>query len=250
MAGARSVMQHMSMTLPKVLARVTGSTADYGWLMAINPALIIVLVPLVQPALAASSLNAYWTIVVGSAVVAASPLIAMLGESSVAAMAGFIVVESIGEAVYSPLVIDFSMMMSPIGREGVYSTTSMLPTLVSTLVTGYLSGVYLRTFCPTTTTTTSPTLSTTAIAPTLTTIAVASVSPAVADGASSVHAETYQCPMIWGAIAIAALTTPAALACMSSAFHTFSVRRRMQSTATTLEAAVPTTAASQSHGLQ
>ena len=59
----------------------------------------------------------------------------------------FVLVLSVGEAVYSPKVYEYGMMLAPDGDEGVYTALSSVPMFVAKLGAGGMSGMLLAKFC-------------------------------------------------------------------------------------------------------
>ena len=95
----KSIFRHLDATLPKFVARAFGCSAPAGSIYAINPAMIMTLVPLVGAAL--SWLEPFDAIHYGGYVSAGSPL-AIVAAPTLAGTAGFVALLSVGEAVWSP----------------------------------------------------------------------------------------------------------------------------------------------------
>jgi hypothetical protein len=55
---------------------------------------------------------------------------------------------SIGEAIWSPRLYQYTAAIAPKGKEGSYMALSLLPYFVAKLVVGMLSGRMLHRFCP------------------------------------------------------------------------------------------------------
>ncbi|OSX72846.1 hypothetical protein BU14_0400s0005 [Porphyra umbilicalis] len=145
LVGVRSVFRHLDSTLPKYMVRVFGPNAPYGAFYAINPAMIIVLVPLVGAA--SRPIASFPMILGGAAVAAVSPFwLTALGDSYVAVIA-FLITLSVGEAVYSPRSYEYAMTLSPVGQEGMYSSLASAPLFLTKLLTGGMSGALLSAYC-------------------------------------------------------------------------------------------------------
>ena len=95
-----------------------------GTIYSINPAIIIVLVPLVTSA--TTNVDPLVMIHVGSYISAAS-VFALATSTSIAACIIFVTVLSIGEAIWSPRLYDYTMQVCPEGREGTYMALSSAP---------------------------------------------------------------------------------------------------------------------------
>ena len=60
----------------------------------------------------------------------------------------FVVLLSIGEAMWSPRLYEYTVIVAPDYEEGTFMAFSHMPTFVATLISGPLSGVLLQNFCP------------------------------------------------------------------------------------------------------
>ena len=60
----------------------------------------------------------------------------------------FVVVLSLGEAIWSPRLYEYTAMIAPKGREGTYAALCSAPFFVAKLGAGALSGVVFQWFCP------------------------------------------------------------------------------------------------------
>lgn len=145
LVGTRLVFTHLSATLPKYLLRQFGENAPFGLMFAINPFLIIFLVPVVG--LMTKHIASFPMILYGSIVASVSPLLICIQQSYLTIIL-FMVVLSIGEAVYSPRVYEYSMYLSVDGSEGLYTSLSAAPLFCAQLVTGGMSGWLLSSFMP------------------------------------------------------------------------------------------------------
>lgn len=147
MTGVNLVFRHMDATFPKYIVRAIGPNAPYGTLYSINPLMIIFMVPISQAVL--SKYDAYKCITVGSFVAALSVLFLCLqNDGSYWSSVCFIVALSIGEAIYSPRVYEYTMLIAPKGHEGLYTMLSSAPMFAAKLVVGVMSGFLLEEFCP------------------------------------------------------------------------------------------------------
>jgi dipeptide/tripeptide permease len=60
----------------------------------------------------------------------------------------FVFFFSIGEAIWSPRLYEYTAAIAPKGKEGSYMAMSLLPYFVAKLFVGMLSGRLLQTYCP------------------------------------------------------------------------------------------------------
>eukprot|EP00178_Gracilaria_changii_P016723 TRINITY_DN48035_c0_g1_i1.p1 TRINITY_DN48035_c0_g1~~TRINITY_DN48035_c0_g1_i1.p1 ORF type:complete len:695 (-),score=78.04 TRINITY_DN48035_c0_g1_i1:288-2372(-) len=143
--GVRLVFRHLDATMPKYLTREFGPDAPFGMIYAINPFLIIFLVPIVG--LVTRHVPSFPMIVGGSFISAASPFWIAIKQSYFGVVM-FMVTLSIGEAIYSPRVYEYTMEVSAHGSEGIYSSLSSAPLFSVKLLVGGMSGWLLSTFMP------------------------------------------------------------------------------------------------------
>ena len=142
----KSVFRHLDATLPKAVVRQFGCSSPAGFVYAINPALIMVLVPLAGAA--TSHLAPFDLIHWGGYVSAVSPLWMVAFPASLAGAAAFVATLSVGEAVWSPPWYSYSMAVAPDGHEGLFTALASAPLFAAKLPTGALSGWLLARFCP------------------------------------------------------------------------------------------------------
>lgn len=145
LAGARLVFRHLDATLPKYMVRVFGEAAPFGAFYAINPAIVITLVPFIGAF--ARGVGHFRMILYGSFLSGASVFWMMAGDHYWT-VALFVVTLSIGEAVYSPRVYDYTMALAGRGSEGLYTSLASLPLFGVQFFAGWMSGALLEWYCP------------------------------------------------------------------------------------------------------
>lgn len=142
--GAKSVFRHLEATMPKYTQRMFYARYPYSAVMLINPLIIIVFSTPLQSVLI--NFDALRTIVVGTAVCALATLLASVPHE--AALAGFVVIFSFGEIIWSPRLNDYIFQMAPKGHEGTFSSLAGIPVFMTKLPVGIMSGFLLDTYCP------------------------------------------------------------------------------------------------------
>ncbi|HOW52256.1 MAG TPA: MFS transporter [bacterium] len=178
----RMVFFQFHYTFPKYGLRVLGLDAKIGAIYGVlNPVLIIFLVPLA--ALITKKMESYKLLVVGSIVSACSCFIVLipgkslewvtdtvLGELIFVRLLGnfptvealranpptpdywplilFILVFTIGEAIWSPKLMQFTAEIAPKGKEGTYLALAILPFFLAKLIAGPMSGLLLNAYVP------------------------------------------------------------------------------------------------------
>ena len=116
-----------------------------GKLYAINPAIVILLVPVMTAVTA--RMKGYNVIMWGSFLAAGSVFFLGLGES-IWMIVAFQVALSIGEAIYSPRVYDYTASIAPPGREASYMAYSKAPMFFAKVAAGPATGFLLLHLCP------------------------------------------------------------------------------------------------------
>lgn len=141
----RLIFQHAHLTWPKYSIREFGEGFPFAWYWSINPAMIILLTPVVTAL--TRRFRPYPVIVVG-AFVSALSVFAMAFSTSIAASVVFIVTLSLGEALWSPRLYEYTATIAPRGREASYMGLSEVPLFLAKPVVGYMSGFLLQRYCP------------------------------------------------------------------------------------------------------
>lgn len=141
----RMIFRHLDATLPKYMIREFGANVPKGTIYAINPALIMILVPLISAA--TTKVDPLIMIHRGCYVSAASVFFLVI-STSITSCILFVVVLSIGEAIWSPRLYDYTMQIAQEGREGTYMALSSAPLFLAKLPVGMMSGYLLQKYCP------------------------------------------------------------------------------------------------------
>jgi len=173
--GVRLPFSHMDYTFPKYALRELGSGAPIGRLFGmLNPVLIVILVPIAGAL--TQKISSYKMITAGCIVTALSMLCPALPAEWFAGVANgpaghflvntvlgvpgnyvnplympiilSVVVLSVGEALWSPRLYDYTASIAPKGHEASYMGFSILPYFAAKFVAGALSGWLLQTYCP------------------------------------------------------------------------------------------------------
>jgi dipeptide/tripeptide permease len=141
----RLIFQHAHLTWPKYTLREFGDTFPFATYWSLNPALIIVLTPLAT--IFTRKYPPFPVIVVG-AFLSAMSVFAMAFSTTIAASVVFIVILSIGEALWSPRLYEYTATIAPPGRESSYMGLSEVPLFLAKPVVGFMSGALLTRYCP------------------------------------------------------------------------------------------------------
>eukprot|EP00299_Pterocystis_sp_00344_P016651 c8356_g1_i2.p1 GENE.c8356_g1_i2~~c8356_g1_i2.p1 ORF type:complete len:351 (+),score=86.61 c8356_g1_i2:441-1493(+) len=142
--GVRMVFRHMDATLPKWMIREIGEDARYGMVIAINPAMVILLVPFVSAT--TKDWDSYDMILYGS-IISATSVFWLCFDASYWNAVLFVAQLSIGEVFYSPKTYEYFMTLAPVGKEGLYTTFSNAPLFAAKFAVGGVSGMLLEDYC-------------------------------------------------------------------------------------------------------
>ncbi|MBN1827479.1 MAG: MFS transporter [Candidatus Eisenbacteria bacterium] len=139
----KMIFQYNHSLYPLYMERI-GFREWTGRLYSINPAIIIFLVPVMTAI--TGKMRAYNVILVGSFISAGSVFFMGLGES-IALIVFYQVVLSIGEAIYSPRIYDYTATIAPPGREASYMAYSKAPMFFAKVAAGPITGILLAHLC-------------------------------------------------------------------------------------------------------
>ncbi|HNW16230.1 MAG TPA: MFS transporter [bacterium] len=178
----RFIFFHLHYTFPKYGIRVLGEGAKIGNIYGVlNPVLIVFLVPIV--ASFTKKTKSYTMLVIGSAISSLSCFLAIipgkvfegltntvLGEIIFIKWLGmadtmeklmenppvpeywslifFFLIFTIGEAIWSPRLMQFTAEIAPKGKEGTYIALSILPFFLAKFVVGPMSGLLVNAYTP------------------------------------------------------------------------------------------------------
>jgi MFS family permease len=172
-AFVKMIFVHMNYTYPKFGLRELGPDAPIGKLWALNPFLIVPLVPLVG--VLTQRVSAYRMAICGSFVAASSVFVMALPPQLFQALADgwlgdriahswlgvpgpvnpyyvmiflFVVLLSCGEAIYSPRLYEYAAAIAPKGQEASYMALSHIPMFLAKMAMASFSGVLLAHLCP------------------------------------------------------------------------------------------------------
>jgi MFS family permease len=172
--GVRMIFYHLVFTFPKFGVRELGDGAPIAQISSmVNSILIVVLVPIVG--VLTQKIAAYRMVTVGSLVSALSVFFLALPTEWFKPLADgwlgnlighqwlgvegavnplyiatflFVVLLSVGEALWSPRLYEYAAAIAPKGQEASYMALSLLPYFLAKFVVGGSSGWLLAHFCP------------------------------------------------------------------------------------------------------
>ncbi len=143
----QTLFAHNWLTLPQYCNRAfTGVVSEnYEFFVNFSPLLIFVLTPMVA-ALTAKK-DTYTMMIIGTFVMAAPTFFLALGPNIVTLFA-YLIVMTIGEAIWSPRFLQWIAEVAPKEMTGIYMGIGQFPWFLTKVITGLYSGWFLMNYCP------------------------------------------------------------------------------------------------------
>jgi MFS family permease len=141
----KSMYFHLTATLPLYVKRDYGEQEHFGILMGAHQVVLLIFIPILTALI--RFCDFYTLLIVGSLSTALSPFVLFV-EDSFFMLGVFVIVLSIGEAIYAPRLVDYTLAAAPKGKEAIYLGLSNMPNSIGLLVTGISSGLLMSNFCP------------------------------------------------------------------------------------------------------
>lgn len=144
----QTLFAHNWLTLPQYVSRAFAGSwvgARFETATNLNSLLIFVLCPIVA-ALAARA-RVYDQMILGTAVMAAPTFLLALGPS-VWGLFAYVVLMTIGEAMWQPRFLQYAAEIAPEGRTGAYMGVAQFPWFLTKMIVPAYSGWFLARYCP------------------------------------------------------------------------------------------------------
>jgi len=143
----QTLFAHQWLTMPLYINRayVDWVADNFEFFSNLNPILIFVLAPTVA-ALTAKA-NVYKMMIWGTLVMALPTFLLCFGEFPILLFA-YILIMSIGEAMWQPRFLQHVAEIAPPGKTGAYMGIAQLPWFLTKVITGLYSGWFLANFVP------------------------------------------------------------------------------------------------------
>ncbi len=143
----QTLFAHNWLTLPVYFSRAfTGIVAEnFEFFVNFNPILIFILTPMVA-ALTAQK-NAYKMMIIGTFVMA-SPTFILATGPTLPAVFGYLIIMTIGEAMWQPRFLQWVAEIAPKGMTGIYMGIGQFPWFLTKVITSLYSGWFLMNYCP------------------------------------------------------------------------------------------------------
>lgn len=143
----QTLFAHNWLTLPQYTSRAFDGFVqnNFEFFVNLNPILIFILTPIVT-ALTMKK-NAYKMMIIGTFIMAAPTFILALGPNFYTLM-GYLIIMTIGEAMWQPRFLQWVAEIAPKGMTGIYMGIGQFPWFLTKVLTSLYSGWFLIKYCP------------------------------------------------------------------------------------------------------
>ncbi|MBF0407190.1 MAG: MFS transporter [Candidatus Riflebacteria bacterium] len=143
----RTLFAHQFLTMPDYVFRAFPQevSAKFEWINALNPLIIVIFVPLI--AAMTRKVSVIKMMIIGTAVSAVTTFILVPGPN-LTALLTYVIIFSLGEAVWSSRFLEYVAEIAPPGRIGAYMGLAGIPWFLAKFTTGLYSGFMLNKFIP------------------------------------------------------------------------------------------------------
>ncbi|MBM4370400.1 MAG: MFS transporter [Deltaproteobacteria bacterium] len=144
----QTLFAHNWLTLPYYIDRAFGGSTvgeNFEFFSNINPVLIFFLAPVV--AALSTRARVYPMMIWGTLVMAVPTFLLALPPNPVILVA-YILLMSVGEAMWQPRFLQWVAEIAPEGQTGLYMGIGQFPWFLTKVLTGLYSGYFLARFCP------------------------------------------------------------------------------------------------------
>ncbi len=144
----QTLFAHFWFTFAKYLQRAFHGNwigDNFEWVLNLNSALIFVFVPIV--AAITARYKAYNMMVLGTFTMAFPTFFLALGPHP-ATIFAYVLLMTIGEAIWQPRFLGLATQIAPEGRAASYSGVAQLPWFLTKVVTSFYAGWFLAKYCP------------------------------------------------------------------------------------------------------
>jgi dipeptide/tripeptide permease len=143
----RTLFAHQFLTMPDYVTRAFPSAvaSKWEWVNGLNPLVITIGVPLI--AMLTLRRRVVDMMIAGTAVTAASTFL-LVREPNVTLLLSYVIIFSIGEAMWSSRFLEYVADIAPAHRVGIYMGIASIPWFLAKATTGLYAGSMLDRFVP------------------------------------------------------------------------------------------------------
>ncbi len=143
----RTLFAHQWLTMPDYVVRAFPPEvgARWEWINGLNPLVIVVGVPL----FAMATLRAKVVdMMIAGTLVSAGATFLLVGEPKVSLLIAYVIVFSMGEALWSSRFLEYIADIAPVNRVGIYMGIAGIPWFLAKFTTGFYAGAMLDRYVP------------------------------------------------------------------------------------------------------
>jgi POT family proton-dependent oligopeptide transporter len=143
----QTLFAHNWLTLPQYFSRAfTGLVSEnFEFFVNFNPILIFILAPMVAAITAKK--DTYNMMIIGTLIMSAPTFILVMGPS-IWAVFGYLIIMTIGEAMWQPRFLQWIAEIAPKNMTGIYMGIGQFPWFLTKFITSLYSGWFLTQYCP------------------------------------------------------------------------------------------------------
>jgi len=143
----QTLFAHNWLTLPQYFHRAFDSfvSTNFEFFVNFNPILIFILTPMV--AALTMKKDTYKMMIIGTFVMA-SPTFILATGPTIWAVFGYLIIMTIGEAIWQPRFLQWVAEIAPKGMTGIYMGIGQFPWFLTKIITSLYSGWFLMNYCP------------------------------------------------------------------------------------------------------
>jgi proton-dependent oligopeptide transporter, POT family len=144
----QTLFAHNWLTLPMYVERAFRGTAigdNFEFAVNLNPLLIFILVPVVT---ALTQKKKVYTMMIAGTFVMAAPTFFLAFGASVWTLFAYLLIMTIGEAMWQPRFLQYAAEIAPEGKTAMYMGVAQFPWFLTKVVTSFYSGWFLSRYCP------------------------------------------------------------------------------------------------------
>lgn len=148
----QTLFAHQWLTIPQYVER--GYRESWPWIsqnfekaVNFNPLLIFIFVPIVTAL--SQKRNVYNMMIAGTLLMAAPTFLLVIGPKPWTLIA-FLVLSTLGEAMWQPRFLQYAAEIAPPGRTGAYMGVAQFPWFLTKMIVPFYSGWFLQHYCPAT----------------------------------------------------------------------------------------------------
>ncbi|MBU1534053.1 MFS transporter [Myxococcota bacterium] len=134
--------------IPKFVSRAFHGTwigTNFEVAVNFNPLLIFILVPIVT---ALTMRAKVYTMMVLGTLVMALPAFLLAFGNNIWTLGGYIIIMTIGEAMWQPRFLQYAAEIAPEGKTGAYMGVAQFPWFMTKVITSFYAGWFLTRYCP------------------------------------------------------------------------------------------------------